>query len=177
MPVNIPKGKLSVIILDVFERTAAPVLKEEAKALADEFCQELKDRIISKDFKTHKALAVSTVQNKKSKEAITTTPLIDTGAYLQSMQVREINGGYTVGVGDEIHPDSTAEGGEPLPMRDLAKMLEYGTSKMPARPHWRPTWNRFKKRNDLTQARLKQRVKDAMNVRIRAFNQERFKGK
>lgn len=101
MPINIPKAKLSVIILDVFQETAMPTLKEEGKKIADDFCQELKDRIISRDFR-HVPLSTKTILNKKYKEAITTSPLIDSGEYLNSIKTREIEGGYTVGLEREI---------------------------------------------------------------------------
>jgi hypothetical protein len=174
MPINIPKAKLSVIILDVFQKTAIPVLKEEGKKIADDFCQELKDRIISRDFK-HVPLSTKTILNKKYKEAITTSPLIDTGEYLNSIQTREIEGGYTVGVGEGNHPTSKGSEGEPLPMRDLARMLEYGTRGMPARPHWRLTWNNFKRRQEILRKNLADRLKRDMDSRIKHFNEERFK--
>lgn len=57
-------------------------------------------------------------------------PLIDTHDYLDAIQVQDVPGGFRLGF--EKDPRG----------RDLDKVaqrLEFGTSRMPARPHWRPT--------------------------------------
>ena len=45
---------------------------------------------------------------------------------------------YYVGVKPGKHSQSD------ITYDQLARMLEFGTSRMPARPHWRPTWSVIK---------------------------------
>lgn len=62
----------------------------------------------------------------KRRENKTTPPLIDTASYVNSIKVRRDPEGYRVGPEKKYDP--------------IAAYLEFGTSKMPARPHWRPTF-------------------------------------
>ena len=77
-------------------------------------------------------------------------PLIATGFYLENIQVTQEESAtgtlYSVYVPDIEHEPSG------VPLQTLVGWLEYGTTKMPARPHWRPValvvrrkWNRLPK--------------------------------
>jgi hypothetical protein len=59
--------------------------------------------------------------------------LIRTGDYLDAITV------VRQGRGARVDIDTSARTMNNIPMTLLAKWLEYGTRKMPARPHWRPT--------------------------------------
>jgi hypothetical protein len=63
--------------------------------------------------------------------------LIATGRYVNSIQpLQQPDGSWVVGV-----PEEPLGAGSKYTLRDLARWLEYGTQRMPARPHWRPAKN------------------------------------
>jgi|DewCreStandDraft_5_1066085.scaffolds.fasta_scaffold24393_2 ribosomal protein S30 len=66
--------------------------------------------------------------------------LIASGQYIDSIYVYRSDKAYVVGVRPRIHMGAKglSEGG--MKMSLLAKWLEFGTRKMPARPHWRPAF-------------------------------------
>lgn len=73
--------------------------------------------------------------------------LISTKEYMQAIEIREEKQEgskgksrivYVVGLPDRIHQDSG------LPFRKLARIHEFGTKRIPARPLWRPTQEEFK---------------------------------
>jgi hypothetical protein len=82
--------------------------------------------------------------------------LIASGAYLKAIGWWKSAGGVHVGVRpNKLHPGHPIEpGGEPEPkfwrgeqltIRQIARWLEFGTRKMPARPVWRPFLANFLK--------------------------------
>ena len=83
----------------------------------------------------HRALAASTVRGKASAEE-DGRKLIATGAYIEGIEVfKGMKNGkayYTVRPKPGMHPDAG------VTHRVLAAFHEFGTSTMPARPHWRP---------------------------------------
>jgi hypothetical protein len=63
--------------------------------------------------------------------------LIATGRYVNSIQpIEQPDGTWLVSV-----PEEPLRPGSRYTLRDLARWLEFGTQKMPARPHWRPARN------------------------------------
>ena len=63
--------------------------------------------------------------------------LIATGRYVNSIQaMQQKDGGWIVSI-----PDEPLRPGSKHTLKDLARWLEYGTLRMPARPHWRPAQN------------------------------------
>ena len=89
----------------------------------------------------------------KKKKGLDTRILIATGQYLDSFKVYRSGNSWVAGVDKErLHYFE----GKTVRMGDLAKWLEFGTRKMPPRPHWRPAfdyvskniryfWNKFLK--------------------------------
>lgn len=73
---------------------------------------------------------------RKVREGGDPRPLIDTGFYIEHIEVSETTRGsktlWVVGVPNIIHEPS----GVPLPT--LVGWLEYGNARIKARPHWRP---------------------------------------
>ena len=176
MPINIPKGKLAVIILDVFNEAVKPVLKEEAEALANEFCQTLKDNIRTHDIH-YQEVSERTLRNKRIKNQ-PSTPLIATREYLDSIAVRPTKDGFTVGVGTGDHANSyhsEEHGGDPVSLRELARWLEFGTKNMPARPHWRPAWSSFLRKQEMTKKNIAEKARKVAMKKMEKFNKERFR--
>ena len=176
MAINIPKKNLAVIILDVFNNTVQPILKEEAESLANEFCQTLKDNIRTHDIQYQK-VSPRTLRNKRIKNQ-PSTPLIATGQYLDNIVVRPTKGGFTVGVGKGIHASnhhSKEYGGGSVSLRRLARWLEFGTATMPARPHCRPTWAAFLRKKEITKRHIAKRTREAGMKVMKKFNEERFR--
>lgn len=69
--------------------------------------------------------------------------LIAYGYYINSIKVYRSNKDWVVGVDPfQIHPKTG------IRMKKLARYLEYGTSRMPARPHWRPAFEHVRKHID-----------------------------
>ncbi len=65
------------------------------------------------------------------------------GYYLDSIKVYQSGHDWVVGVDPfRIHMKTG------IRMKKLARYLEYGTSKMPARPHWRPAYEYVRKHID-----------------------------
>ena len=69
--------------------------------------------------------------------------LIAYGYYINSIKTYKSGRDWVVGVDPfQIHPKTG------IRMKKLARYLEYGTSKMPARPHWRPAFEYVRKHID-----------------------------
>ena len=94
-------------------------------------------------------------------------PLLATVEYLESITVEKTAHGsgvggittWSVGVEDKLHTPIPGIFSSPIEMRTLADVLEYGSTtptggKIPARPHWRPAWARFRKVFKVRMARL-----------------------
>jgi hypothetical protein len=120
------------VVLTVFRNSIIPVLNRHTRRFANEFKDELVFRIASQAF-NHQPLNPDYKAGKVA-QGLDPRILIATREYLDSIQVTKLIGeyGYRVGVPNRIHSGSN------ISLRDLARMLEFGTSRMPARPHWRP---------------------------------------
>lgn len=120
------------IMVDVFEHSTIPAAHNSVHALALGMREDLVNRIEHQRFH-HAPLAPSTVEAKK-KAGLDPRILIATHEYIDAIEVEPLpdGSGYRIGVGNKVHS------GSGVSMRDLARWLEFGTSKMPARPHWRP---------------------------------------
>jgi len=70
----------------------------------------------------------------------------DTGEFVDSIQV-EVQDRGLKGVRLEVKP--TGQHSTGIDMQELAAVLEYGNSKTPARPLWRPSFREIKKHPDL----------------------------
>lgn len=124
-----------------------------------EFVTEVKNRveqsILSQSFK------ISPLTKKylkwKIAKGYSTRVLIRTGRYVKSIVIKRIDDPKTKeGLGYAVGIDGRKKTASGEPMWKLAAWLEYGTKRMPARPHWRPVtawageaWPRhMKKRTD-----------------------------
>lgn len=180
MPVNRPKGKLSYLIMDVFNESIVKVGKNEAEAIAKEIAQTLKDRIRSNDFRFKHALSEDTLRRKEG-----AIPLYDTGDYINSIEATELADGWRVGVRDVMHvtqaPPTEQDSDEDpkikkqIPMRELARTLEFGSwdGHIPPRPHWRPVIAKVLKDRERTRKAMTKKMRESATRRMREYNKER----
>lgn len=132
------------------------------KDMAEEFADDLK-AIITRQLIAWVPLNPKYVQRKRLL-GLDPRILIATGRYVSSIQpIPQPDGSWVVGV-----PNESLRAGSKYTLQDLARWLEYGTQKMPARPHWRPARNIWRTkivqikqrlRFDLVQALRKQGYK------------------
>lgn len=90
--------------------------------------------------------------------------LIATGEYVDSIYVEEQQGQGVITISVTL-PDRAHEA-TGINLRLLSRYLEYGTTRMPARPHWRPVMDRFLSdmdtRNDKLISEIVKRVRKKM---------------
>lgn len=87
----------------------------------------------------------------KKRNLLDPRKLIATGEYIDSIDVTEDGEGNIM-----VAPNNKRRDGTTITNRDLGKFLEYGTARMPKRPHWKPTIKAFKKT-------ILKKVKDYVN--------------
>ena len=140
------------VVLDVFDRSFIHTSERVGKYIAKSFSNEIKDRIRHQTFR-HQPLKIA-YRNRKIKQGLDPRTLIATGEYVNHIRARKINATtYTVGVPNTIHSPSG------LPYRSLARIHEFGTDKIPARPHWRPMASIYMARKQ----RYEKLVEDLLN--------------
>jgi hypothetical protein len=117
--------------------------QDTRKALAERFIELVRKGIQQQRYR-HVPLSTGYLAWKR-RMGLDERILIATGDYVRSFQVRreERKGPqgkqivYTAGPPDEIHPPSG------LNYRTLARIHEFGTATIPARPHWGPAWRQL----------------------------------
>lgn len=102
----------------------------------------------------HAPLSAST-KEYKARKGLDSRILIATGTYIKSIEVwRDDENTWCVGVKKGTrHPSNGEDVGQ------IGLWLEYGTSNMPARPHWRVESNKLK-------ARIKKKVTEELRKNI-----------
>lgn len=158
------------MVQDWTDNLQAMILSEGATALeeeAEKYAQMVRDAIYHQQYRwvplTERYLSW------KKRVSRDTRIYLATHEFVQSIQViptedgEEI--GFIVGLPDKIHVDSG------LPLRKLAAIHEFGSPKqnIPARPLWRPTWERFRREAEV---RLAKRLKDFANEEARKLQKD-----
>lgn len=114
-------------LVDRLMRAADIAMLHEVKSEADRMKKGIRDNTLGLP-----ALAQSTIDRKGSD-----VPLVDTGEYVNSIEVGVENIGkvkrYKVAPREGLHSEAQ------ISYQKLGAVHEYGTSKIPARPHFRPT--------------------------------------
>lgn len=78
--------------------------------------------------------------------------LIATGDYIDSIGIQQIKRGKGVQIRVGV-PNKTIEDTD-LKYDQLARIHEYGTETIPARPHWRPVFNKWRRRKGVMSRKL-----------------------
>ena len=117
-----------------FRRNAPQVFREFGEEKSTEFVDEMKFKISAQLFHHHplnREYYIGKIKMHQDPRI-----LIRTGEYLEGITHEEVEEAGSVvfrcGMRSGLHRSSG------LPIRLLQKFLEQGTSRMPARPHWRP---------------------------------------
>lgn len=109
--------------------------------------------------------------NKKIRVGRDPRILIATGFYQDHISWgHRADGTVWVGVEDVIHPDAD------LPLVVLARIHEFGTSTIPARPLWRPLLSKYMRSNEKFAARYRKEVERAF-LKAKELNFQRIKVK
>ena len=138
----------------MFERTLKEVTSNTSKFYAYEFRAYIK-RVIEEQRYQWYPLSYKYLDWKKT-TGLDQRTFIATGEYVDSIKVFKFYNkakdsiGYVVGLPHKKHTMSN------LYLDDLAKVLEYGTKTMPARPHWRPAIALFIKAKGGAKGELRQ---------------------
>lgn len=151
---------LMKMTIDIFRTAGIPVAREKCREFATEFVEELTERIERQQF--HHVPLSPEYLRAKIEAGHDPRILIATQEYLNSIQVEPLpeSDGFRVGVGDQVHESG-------VPMRQLARGHEFGTSRMPARPHWRPMASLYRSRSREMAAEIGQSVVRSFNEAIR----------
>jgi hypothetical protein len=151
---------LMTLFTQSFRRAVPEVFVEFGEQKAQEFVDELK-------FKLESQLFGHVPLNReyylwKLKNRLDPRTLIATHEYMDNITFERIEDD-TSGVTLRVGMSSGIHRGSNLPYGRLQRYLEDGTSRMPARPHWRPMIMIFKARSNEMGRELRTRL--AQNVR------------
>ena len=131
-------------------------IQEIAKAMTEEALAILEDQRYAWEPLTQK------YWDWKDRRGLDTRVLIATGFYQEHINwgVRDDNSVWW-GVEDVIHPPSG------LPLRVLARIHEFGTAVIPARPLWRPLLSKYLRRDNRFKKRYKREVQRQITLAAR----------
>jgi hypothetical protein len=127
--------RLMSIFADTFRSTVPQVFREFGQEKSQQFVDEIKFKIASQLF-NHAPLSRAYYEGKL-KAGQDPRILIQSSEYIDSFMYEELTH-ETEGITFRVGVPNTLHSGSGLPMKLLQKFLEFGTSRMPARPHWRP---------------------------------------
>jgi len=164
MPARKSRKRVKTVnnFIGVFKTSVVAASVDELRIIAEELRDDIIENIERQNF-THTILSEKYLAQKK-KKGLDERILIASKQYLDSFLVQRIQTSkdgviYVVTVKDEVHPDSE------LTYRKLARIHEFGTQKIPARPHWRPTWSKFlrgiRKQNDRIKREILKKIRNS----------------
>jgi len=131
-----PKKVLGAVNDVVLAKTEGHTL-----AFANTIRDRLRTRIERQQFQSFKRhpLKPATIERKKQR-GLDTRVMIATEEYKNAIAVHRTPDGIKVGFAEgEVHKDSG------LKMTTIARIHDRGTHTVPARPHWRPTFEEVKR--------------------------------
>jgi hypothetical protein len=198
--ITVPDQNYGAILFNVFKKSAIPVFRVESELLAERMVKDLKRRLRKQLFNF--TPLNPKYKDRKIKYGYDPRILFASGQYYRSITVVKTEYGAKIGVKDIDHyPNpmkedwkrqqtnmrrrnrrSIAKGQgslpQTIPMVELAKMLEYGTTRakigrggprmnqpwyMPPRPHWRPVIAKFRREQNI----IKKNFTNAMTAAVK----------
>jgi hypothetical protein len=174
--------------VEILRRVAIPRIEQAGRkvtrVVAARYAGQVRQAILGQEFEDDWEPLSPKYLRWKVRMGLDERLLRATGEYVQSIQVRlgEEDGVYIVSPADRSHRDPRVARPDGPSLKQIGFWLEYGTFKvvqledgnvgarvlMPARPHWRPVWTRFK--SDLD--RHRQEVRDRVWQEIRPYLQQ-----
>lgn len=134
-----PSSSPDAVLDHIWQEIYLPKIRTRFKSIAEEFANELKQRIESDSL--HLVRNSEKYAKYKAKQGQGAVPLVATGEYVNSIQVVDNDMGASVGIApNPLRKDPSRT------MIDLATILEYGTDTIPPRPHWRVLLTEFTKK-------------------------------
>lgn len=172
-----PAYPLKQIIFDVLDKAVAVTQDTDVKKLAEDERQKLQDKIRSNDFNFHIDHNPDYESRKRASGSIGAgIDLMNTGEYVNSIEVQPTPTGYSIGVKDINHSKLRLSDSDPIHMRALARILEYGSPKqnIAPRPHWRPALANLRRRKAALSKELRDKVAKRADKALQEYlNQER----
>ena len=142
---------------DVFEKSFAFLTDREFQKFLVFIRDELKSAIINQKYNW--APLTQDYADLKAQKNLDPRILISTSQYLDAIKIRYRKEGKAVGLPlTGLHKN--VQGGTDLPFHTLAAFLEYGTSSMPARQHWRPTQSKAVREFNQTKKEVAKALRD-----------------
>lgn len=141
LPVDRTKYKKVRNFISLFKDQTLYIAEQEIRKISFDFSLYVKQIIYTQKYKwvplSDRYLA------SKKRRGLDDRILIATKEYIQSIKPRprKRDGRVTTWVVGPGHHKTKHSSG--VPMHQLGRWLEFGTSRMPARPHWRPAWSAF----------------------------------
>jgi len=139
---------------DMLSKQIRQAVKQEVHNIAQEFHDDLVGKIERQEF--HHIPLKPGYREAKIKAGLDPRILIATGDYISGIQVEDTLRGTAVGL------SNTAMHNSGLTFSRIGKVHEYGVNHIPARPHWRPTVEIFRRRRYEFERRIKKLIKSLM---------------
>lgn len=145
-----------------YRRNVPQVMAEFGEELSQEFVDSLREKILNQGF-SHIPLNPAYLQSKIDRR-LDPRILIATQEYLNSFVAErdeEADAGtiqFRCGVREGIHGPSG------MTYKRLARVHEYGSGRIPARPHWRPHAAEFRTRAHQIALQLRARIAEAVKA-------------
>lgn len=163
------------VVSDIVNDFVMVTTKNEINNLAREIVREIK-RIIRSQSLTWKPLSPSYVRRKRrlgwdSRILIATQQYINAiRAWVDESQEDKDRRRVFIGV-TGTHTVTINRRAYTVSMVDLANWLEFGTTRMAARPHWRPVMSKFRTEANQRKKQLRNKLNDVLDSRL----EEEFK--
>lgn len=137
----------AAIVLRALGTDLTPAFVAQIQEDGEFVLSTLKYHILAQDLNWH---PLSSNTRKREGQLGNNHVYFDTGFMYDNLRVLKVNSrsngaSFFVGANRDVNYNrETSLGRESVPLRDVLVWLEYGTSNMPARPLFRPTWEEVK---------------------------------
>jgi len=149
----------------VFRKSAIRASALRMKSMADKLAKDVRD-VLYKQLYNWPPLSPKYLAMKE-RTGLDTRILIASGKYVRSIKsIRTVD--EDKGVMYSVGP--VGKTANKIPLTLLARWLEYGTTKMPAREHWRPAWSIFLSKVSNTKKKLKTEILREFGKNIKSKN-------
>lgn len=151
--------------------------REEGIDIAHDLAQDLRDSLYGQEFKM--APLSRRYKSYKKRKRLDPRTLIATKKYVEAIGVVHKDFGAIIGITKGYRLDKyTYKRGSRAgttvvrrtPYHKLQRWLEYGTRKMPPRPHWRPAFRLWKQNRRIYGLRIKTRIGKVLMLKLKGLS-------